>query len=68
MNLPYTVSQTFTIDGKPYNTEQEALKHAIQAIVENHGITTLILDNACELAPLLSRACEIGMAKPAAGC
>lgn len=59
--LPYTVEKTFTFNGKPYPTEQAALQAAVEQALGNPGIATTVLRECCALAPLLARACELGM-------
>lgn len=64
MKLPYVKETTFTLNGKTHNTETSAITAAVQAVVGNPGLAATVVGAACELAPLLTRACELGMDKP----
>lgn len=59
--LPYTVEKTYTFKGQPYPTEQAALQAAVEQALGNPGIATTVLRECCTLAPLLARACDLGM-------
>lgn len=68
MSLPYTKTETFTYDGQPYPDEKSALRAAVAHALGNPGITDTVLRECCALAPLLARACELGVGnRPAAG-
>ena len=57
--LPYTRTETFTFKGQPYPTEEAALKAAVAEALGNPGIATTVMREACNLAPLLARICEL---------
>lgn len=63
MDLPYTKTETFTLNGQPYNDEASALRAAVAAALGNPGLTATVLGNARTLAPLLARAAELGMGR-----
>lgn len=62
--LPYTKTTTFTLDGVMHSNEQEALRAAIEKVIGNPGVSKQVISECCDLAPLLSRACELNMGKP----
>lgn len=59
--LPYTKTTTFSHGGQTYTDEKDAVRAAVAAIVGNTGVANTIVSASCELAPLLARACELGM-------
>jgi hypothetical protein len=59
--LPYTKTTTFAYAGEIYPDETSALRAAIVGVTGNPGIATTIVNNCCALAPLLARACDLGM-------
>lgn len=59
--LPYVIEKTFTLKGQPYPSEDAALRAAVEQALGNPGIATTVLRECCALAPLLARACELGM-------
>lgn len=64
--LPYTKTTTFSFAGAIHPSEEAALKAALDEILGNPGVATSVLKECCALAPLLARACELGMGKPEA--
>jgi hypothetical protein len=64
MGLPYKKVEAFEFDKTLYPTEALALQAAIQKIIGNPGVTTQVMRDACRLAPLVARACEMGPAAP----
>ena len=63
-NLPYSVKRTFDLNGKTYPDEKAVLLAAIEGLIGNPGFALIVLNNACALAPLLVRACEIAPPLP----
>lgn len=61
MKMPYTETKTFEFAGKLYSTEKEVLEAAISDVLGNPGFANKVIINSCDLAPLLARACELGM-------
>lgn len=59
MTLPYTKTETFTLNGQPHPTEESALRAAVEQALGNPGIAGTVLREACALAPLLERYCEL---------
>lgn len=59
--LPYTKTTTFSFGGETYPDEKDALRAAVVGVLGNPGITTTVLSQCCQLAPLLARACELGL-------
>lgn len=60
-NLPYTKTEVFTLNGQPYPDEKAAVRAAVEAALGNPGIAGTVMRECCALAPLLARACELGM-------
>jgi hypothetical protein len=68
MELPYKKVETFQLGTDVYTTEASALQAAIEKVVGNPGMASQVMREACALAPLLARACELGLGnKPATG-
>ena len=61
MKLPYTKTTTFSFAGAVHPSEEAALKAALDEILGNPGIAATVLRECCALAPLVARACELGM-------
>jgi hypothetical protein len=59
--LPYSRTVTFELNGNIYPDEASALRAAVEQALGNPGITTTVMRECCALAPLLSRACELGL-------
>ncbi len=59
--LPYTKTETFTYNGQPYPDEKAVVRAAVEHALGNAGITTTVMRECCTLAPLLARACELGL-------
>lgn len=59
--LPYTKTTVFAYSGQPYPDEASVLRAAIEHTLGNAGITTTVMRECCALAPLLQRACELGL-------
>lgn len=59
--LPYTKTTTFAFAGQTYPEEASVVRAAIEAILKNPGITSAVMLECCVLAPLLARACELGL-------
>ncbi len=62
--LPYVATTTFAFNGETFPTEHGALRAAIIDVLGNTGVTTQVISHCHQLAPLLTRAAEIGMAPP----
>lgn len=66
--LPYSKTETFTFNGQPYHDEKAVVRAAVEAALGNPGIAGTVMRECCTLAPLLARACELGMGmQPPAG-
>lgn len=64
--LPYKETKTFDLGGQIYPDETSALRAAVEQALGNPGIAMTVMRECCTLAPLLARACELGMGnKPA---
>ena len=61
MGLPYTKTETFSFNGQPYPSEEAALRAAVERTIGNSGIAATVMGECCALAPLLARACELGL-------
>lgn len=61
MSLPYTEEKTFTLRGQPYPNEESVLRAAVEQALGNAGIATTVMRECCALAPLLARACTLGL-------
>lgn len=59
--LPYTKTTTYGFGGQIYPDEAGALRAALEGVLGNPGVTTTVLRECCALAPLLARACELGL-------
>lgn len=66
--LPYTTTTVFTYNGQPYADEASALRAAVEHTLGNAGITTTVMRECCALAPLLQRACDLGLGTQPAAC
>lgn len=59
--LPYTEERTFTLNGQLYPDEKSIVRAAVEKALGNTGIAGTVMRECCTLAPLLARACELGM-------
>lgn len=59
--LPYTKTVVFSFNGQPYPDEAAVVRAAVESVVGNAGIATTVMRECCALAPLLARACELGL-------
>lgn len=59
--LPYTKTTVFSYNGQPYPDEKSVVRAAVEHALGNAGIATTVMRECCALAPLLARACELGL-------
>jgi hypothetical protein len=57
--LPYDKVERFELDGQSYPTEEAAIKAAVGKVLGNPGVASSVLTEACALAPLLARHCQL---------
>lgn len=57
--LPYKKVERFEYKGQPYPSEAAAVKAAVEDVLGNTGVGAMVIANACDLAPLLMRYCEL---------
>jgi hypothetical protein len=59
MDLPYQKVEHFEFNGQSYPTEDAAIRAAVAQAIGNPGIAGTVLREACALAPLLARYCQL---------
>ena len=57
--LPYKKVERFDYKGESYPSEAAAIKAAVEDVLGNTGVGAMVVANACDLAPLLGRYCEL---------
>ncbi len=64
IDMPYAKIETFAFNGKSYPSEEAAVRAAVEHALGNAGIASSVMRECCTLAPLLARACELGLGTP----
>lgn len=57
--LPYTRVERYEYKGQAHPNEASAVKAAVEDVLGNTGVGAMVIANACDLAPLLARYCEL---------